>query len=260
MVIGFDYALALVSGALLALSFPRYGHPAFAWVALVPLLVALTGGLTPRGAGQPPLRAFLLGLTSGFVYFAGTLYWTGTVIRTFGGIPLPVAALGVCLLALYQGFFPALFALLSSRLLARGGLAALPLSAAAWVATEFFRGVVFGGFPWVLLGNSQVTVLPVAQLASVLGVYGVSALVALINAAIAYAMLTTGRRRAGAIAAACCRAGGDRRRGVRGASRDGIADAGGTPIRVGLIQANIAQEDKVEVRTRRAASSRPTSR
>ena len=184
MVIRFDYALALVSGALLALSFPRYGHPAFAWIALVPLLVALTGWkgrvFDIRGErsfslpGQPPLRAFLLGLTTGFVYFVGTLYWTGTVIRTFGGIPLPAAALGVCLLALYQGFFPALFALISSRLLARAGLGGVLFSAAAWVATEFFRGVVFGGFPWVLLGDSQVTVLPVAQLASLLGVYGVS--------------------------------------------------------------------------------------
>jgi apolipoprotein N-acyltransferase len=243
VVIGFDYALALVSGALLALSFPRYGHPAFAWVALVPLLVALTGGLTPRGVGQPPLRAFLLGLTSGFVYFAGTLYWTGTVIRTFGGIPLPVAALGVCLLALYQGFFPALFALLSSRLLARGGLAALPLSAAAWVATEFFRGVVFGGFPWVLLGDSQVTVLPVAQLASVFGVYGVSALVAVINAAIAYAMLTTGRRRAGAIAAGAVVLVATAAWGTARIA-DGSLTRSGAPIRVGLIQANIPQEEK----------------
>src|SRR4029079_11700119 len=174
------------------------------------LLVALTGwnGRTlsvgeRRGvAGQPPLRAFLLGLTSGFVYFAGTLYWTGTVIRTFGGIPLPAAVLGVILLALYQGFFPALFALISRRLIARGGLIALFLSAAAWIATEFFRGIVFGGFPWVLLGDSQVTVLPVAQLASVLGVYGVSGLVAFINAAIAYAVLTCGARRAAAVGTA----------------------------------------------------------
>ena len=109
MVIPFDYVLALVSGALLALSFPRYGHPAFAWIALVPLLVALAGW---NGRAPGARRAFLLGLTSGFVYFVGTLYWTGSVIRTFGGIPLPAAALGVCLLALYQGFFPALFALL----------------------------------------------------------------------------------------------------------------------------------------------------
>ena len=237
MVIGLDYSLALVSGALLALSFPRYGHPALAWIALVPLLVALAH------KRHPPLKAFLLGLTSGFIYFAGTLYWTGTVIRTFGGIPLPAAMLGVVLLALYQGFFPALFALISSRLIARGGLAAVFLSAAAWIATEFFRGVVFGGFPWVLLGDSQVTVLPVAQLASVLGVYGVSGLVAFINAAIAYAMLTNGRRRAVAIAAA---AGVLIATGAWGAARiaDGALTRAGTPIRVGLIQANIAQEDK----------------
>ena len=38
------YPLALVAGVLLALSFPKYGHPAVAWIALVPLLVALSGG------------------------------------------------------------------------------------------------------------------------------------------------------------------------------------------------------------------------
>ena len=240
MVIPFDYALALVSGALLALSFPRFGHPAFAWIALVPLLVALTGwnGRTPGAR-----RSFLLGLASGFVYFAGTLYWTGTVIRTFGGIPLPAAVLGVCLLALYQGFFPALFALLSSRLLAHAGLAALLLAPAAWVATEFFRGVVFGGFPWVLLGDSQVTVLPVAQLASVLGVYGVSGLVALVNATIAYATLTTGRRRVAAFAAGAVVLAGTALWGTLRIA-DGALIRSGTPIRVGLIQANIAQEDK----------------
>jgi apolipoprotein N-acyltransferase len=238
VVIGFDYALALVSGALLALSFPRYGHPAVAWIALVPLIVALAQ------TRHPPLKAFLLGLTTGFIYFAGTLYWTGTVIRTFGGIPLPAAALGVVLLALYQGFFPALFALISSRLIARAGLAAIFLSSAAWVATEFFRGVVFGGFPWVLLGDSQVTVLPVAQLASVLGVYGVSALVAFISASIAYAMLTNGRRRAASLAAAAVLLTATAAWGTARIADGSLTTSSGTPIRVGLIQANIAQEDK----------------
>jgi apolipoprotein N-acyltransferase len=250
VVIRLDYALALVSGALLALSFPRYGHPAFAWIALVPLLVALTGydGTAPgaverRPRGQPPLRAFLLGLTAGFVYFTGTLYWTGTVIRTFGGIPLPAAVLGVCLLALYQGFFPALFALIASRLIARGGRAAILLSAAAWVATEFLRGVVLGGFPWVLLGDSQVTVLPVAQLASVLGVYGVTGLVAFVNASIAYGVLAAGRARIAVLATAAAVLVAT---GAWGAMRiaDGALTRAGAPIRVGLIQANIPQQDK----------------
>ena len=245
MIIGLDYALALLSGALLALSFPRYGHPAFAWIALVPLVIALTGwrGRPGRVPGQPPLRGFLLGLTSGFVYFAGTLYWTGTVIRTFGGIPTIAAIAGVVLLAVYQGAFPAIGALIASRLITRAGIAGIFFVPAAWVATEFFRGVAFGGFPWVPLGNSQATVLPVAQLASVLGVYGVSALVAFVNAAIACAVLTAGRARAAALTSAAVVLVAT---GMWGTLRiaDGSLARAGTPIRVGLIQGNIAQEDK----------------
>jgi apolipoprotein N-acyltransferase len=111
------------------------------------------------------------------------------------------------------------------------------------VATEFFRGVVFGGFPWVLLGDSQVTVLPVAQLASVFGVYGVTALVAFINGSIAYAVLATGRARVAVLATAAAVLVAT---GAWGAMRvaDGALMRAGTPIRVGLIQANIPQEDK----------------
>jgi apolipoprotein N-acyltransferase len=111
------------------------------------------------------------------------------------------------------------------------------------VATEFFRGIAFGGFPWVPLGNSQVTVLPVAQLASVLGVYGVSALVAYVNAAIAYAMVTTGRTRTAAIASAAAVLIAV---GAWGTMRiaDGALTRGGNTIRVGLIQGNVPQEEK----------------
>ena len=255
------YPLALLSGALLALSFPRYGHPAFAWIALVPLLVALSGwrgrpalsgvegpalggaGGPERLPGQPPLRAFALGLTTGTLYFAGTIYWTGTVVRTFGGLALPVAVLAMLLLAVYLALFPALTAVVSARLARRAGPGALFLMPAAWVATEFARGYLFGGFPWVPLGNSQVTVLPVAQLASVFGVYGLSALVAFVNAAIAYAVLSRGRNRAIAIAATVVVLVGI---GGWGARRvvDGSLTREGSPLRVGLIQGNIAQADK----------------
>jgi apolipoprotein N-acyltransferase len=240
-----DYLLALCAGALLALSFPRYGHPALAWIALAPLLVALTLQRQPLGSarGRPPLRAFLLGLTTGFVYFAGTIYWTGAVVRTFGGLAAPVALLAMVLLAAYLALFPALTALMISRLMARIGLRALWLAPAAWVATEFFRGSLFGGFPWVPLGNTQVTVLPVAQLASVFGVYGLSALVAGVNAAITRVVLTSGRERlltaAGTIVVLAAIGGW-------GAWRisTGELTRAGTPLRVGLVQGNVAQEDK----------------
>jgi apolipoprotein N-acyltransferase len=112
-----------------------------------------------------------------------------------------------------------------------------------WVSTEFLRGWLFGGFPWVPLGNSQVTVLPVAQVASVLGVYGVSALVAFVNAGIALAAISFGRARVVAIAAP---AGVLIVVGAWGALRvaDGSLTREGEPLRVALIQGNIAQEDK----------------
>jgi apolipoprotein N-acyltransferase len=206
-------------------------------------LPSLGAGRRARFPGQPPLRAFLLGLVTGIVYFIGTIYWTGTVVATFGQLPTPIAVFAMLLLAAYLALYPAFAALITSYLIARAGAAALFFAPAAWVATEFLRGYLFGGFPWVPLGNSQVTVLPVAQFASVVGVYGLSALVAFVSAGIAYALLTTARQRIKAIAAVVVVLGA-----VAGWGTWRIADGSltreGTPIRVGLVQGNIAQEIK----------------
>ena len=147
-------------------------------MALAPLLV----GLVPRRAPAPSsapgaLRALRLGLVTGLVYFVGTIYWTGWVMRQFGDLAPAVAWSLMLLLAAYLALYPALFALITHLLVSRLGVAALLLAPAVWVTTELGRGYLFTGFPWVLLGYSQATVLPVAQLASVSGVYGLSALV-----------------------------------------------------------------------------------
>lgn len=175
--------------------------------------------------------------------FVGTVYWTSTVVQQFGGLATPVAVVAMLLLAMYLGFFPATASMITARLIARGGPDALLLAAAPWVATEFFRGYLFGGFPWVPLGNSQVTVLPVAQLASLVGVYGVSALVAFVGSALAYALVTDGRRRVGVLLVAATIVAGI---GAWGAWRisEGSLTREGAPQTVGLIQGNIAQEDK----------------
>jgi apolipoprotein N-acyltransferase len=240
-----DYLLALLAGALLALSFPRYGHPAFGWVALVPLFVALSGwhGRPGRTPGLPMRRAFALGWVTGTAYFIGTVYWTATVVQQFGGLAMPVAIVAMLLLSLYLGLFPAIASAITARLIARVGAPALLLAAAPWVATEFFRGYLFGGFPWVPLGNSQVTVLPVAQLASVLGVYGLSGLLAFVSSAIAYALLVTGRGRLKTLAVAAVVVFGIGAWGTWRIRASSLT-AEGDVMRVGLVQGNIAQEHK----------------
>ena len=103
---------------------------------------------------------------------------------------------------------------------------------------------MLGGFPWIPLGTSQVRVLPVAQLASVLGVYGLSLLVAYVNATVAFALLRTGRSRVLRVSAAAVvlvAVGGWGTWRIREAS----LTRQGTPVRVGIIQPNIEQHAKL---------------
>jgi apolipoprotein N-acyltransferase len=222
------------------LSFPKFGHPAAGWVALSPLLVALL-------AGAP--GAFRLGLLTGIVYFAGTLYWLVKVMTTFGGLALPSAIGAAAVLVVYLSLYPALFAAVVARVNQRSRVAAVCLAPAVWVASELGRTYVWSGFPWVLLGYSQATVLPIAQLASVVGVYGLSFIVCSVSAALAYAVVTiseapAARARAlmtltATVAAVLAVAawGALRLRGSH-LTREGEA------IRVAVVQGNIAQEDK----------------
>src|SRR5262249_38382284 len=192
---------ALLSGVLLVLSFPKFGHPAFGWIALAPLLVGLL-----RCPHFPGLRAFSLGLINGVVYFGGTLYWITSVMVLYGGLARWAAVLVNLLLVAYLALFPAIFAFIMRELLRASGARALFAAPCVWVATELGRTYIPpGGFPWVLLGYSQVTTLPIAQFASVLGVYGVSALAASVSAVAAFCVDPTsrlGRTRVVAVATA----------------------------------------------------------
>ena len=237
-------AAAIVSGALLALSFPKYGHPAVAFIALVPLLVAISGW-SGRGGDIPGVssrRGFTLGLITGFIHFAGTVYWTGATVSTFGGLPVLVAVIVAALLALYMAAYIAATCAAGAFLMRHLNIRGLCLFPLAWVGAEYLRGIVFGGFPWIPLGNTMVTLLPIAQLASVLGVFGLSLFVAFVNVGFATTALTAGRRRliAGSTTFAAIAT-----VSIWGGMRlSGNELTSGEPIKIGLIQGNIAQTDK----------------
>jgi apolipoprotein N-acyltransferase len=193
----------------------------------------------PRGAG----RAFLLGLLTGLVCFAGTVYWTSGVMARYGGLSTPLSIAVAGLLVAYLALFPALFALALHLLLARGGVAWLWLAPVVWTASEYGRLRLFGGFPWVLLGYSQVEVLPIAQLASVSGVFGLSMLVVLVSTALVWPLVGRGWTRWGAPAFV---AGVVAVVGLWGAARlaDGGLTRAGRPLLVGLVQGNVPQDQK----------------
>jgi apolipoprotein N-acyltransferase len=225
---------------LATLSFPPFGIHAFGWVALAPLLLALAW---PRPSSGVTLRAFTLGLLMGAVYFGGTVYWTGEVMARYGGIGTALSAAIAALLVAVLALFPAACALVLAHCLRIFGVRALLLAPAAWVTTEVGRTVVLGGFPWELLGYSQTEVLPIAQLASITGVYGISALLVFASAALVLAALE--RRLVGwtSLAIAVALVVGIAWWGSGRLARNALTRAG-TPLTVGLVQGNVAQDEK----------------
>jgi apolipoprotein N-acyltransferase len=209
-------------------------------VALVPLLVAIASPVTSRRVSAHPA---LLGLVTGLVGFGGTLYWTADVLAVFGGVNAVLSWLLALLLVAYMAVYPAAFAWITARVVAAAGPRGLLVTPAVWVATEWVRGTLFSGFPWVLLGYSQSTVIPVIQTASLVGVYGVSALLVLVNAALAWLVVggwpRTWRPVVAVLAAAGCLVGWGWMRASSGARTHE-----GDTVRVGIVQGNIPQDQK----------------
>ncbi len=174
----------------------------------------------------------------------------------YGNLPtwvaIPVNASLIATLAL----FPALFAIVVRRLVMAFGPRAVMAAPLVWVATELGRTYVFGGFPWVLLGYSQASVLPIAQFASIFGVYGISGLVASVSSGLAVVVLADGPAKAGHPV----RSGRHSQKygpvavavmlvvivAVWGSHRASVAEwtKAGDPVRVGLLQGNVDQGEK----------------
>ncbi len=177
------------SGTLLVFCFPRAGLTLLAWVALVPFLYQITQ-VRPR-------QAMVAGAFFGLFFHLGNLYWiSDTMVRFGDGIGWPTSVAILLTLVGYLSFYSTAFGGLAAAACMRGGAGGIFVSPILWVGLEFFRKYPFGGFPWCLLGSSQTDFLPVVQITSLTGVYGVSLLIVLVNALIAYWLCRPGLKRA----------------------------------------------------------------
>jgi apolipoprotein N-acyltransferase len=178
--------LAILSALLQLLPFPIAGAAslwmrAFSWICLTPLLYALLA-LDRDGKRMKPLRAALLAYACGVIWYAGNCYWIYRTMHVYESIPT-IASLGILLLfslyvALYHALFGGLLGLLHARYSRITVLCASPF---VWVAVELARARITG-FPWDLLGYTQVDNLTLDKLAPLTGVMGLSFVVAAVNA------------------------------------------------------------------------------
>jgi apolipoprotein N-acyltransferase len=178
--------MAVFSGALQVLPFPIAGptpfwRSAFCWIALLPLLMALLGN-DKQGNPLTRVQGAALGYACGFVWYLGNCYWVYQTMYLYGGLPKPIAVGILILFCLYLGLYHALFGTLLAAFRIRfGRQAALLLMPFAWVAVELARARITG-LPWDLLGVAQVDSPVLTRLAPITGTYGLSFIIAAVNA------------------------------------------------------------------------------
>ena len=228
----------IASGILYAVSFPRIDFSPVAWIALVPLLIVIQK--------ESPKRAFYMGWLAGGVAFLGLLYWTTITMTKYGGLPWPATVPLLLLLVAYMGLYMAGFCALVVWIRSKIIFPNILLIPVIWTTFEWFRAHALTGFPWVLLGYSQYQNLPMIQIADLTGVYGVSFLVALVNAAIVESLGIvdrTQRRRAftAVLFTATCVI---LTWGYGHWQLNRLAHLTGRSVNIGIVQANIPQHVK----------------
>lgn len=162
--------MALAAGLLHTASFAPT-HAWWAQIAALAVLFGLVGRATPRTAA-------LCGALFGWSWLASGLWWLHISMHQFGGIPWLLAALAVGLLAAFLSGYYALALGLTARWIApgRGRLLAF---GPAWLLAELARATWLSGFPWIASGYAH-TVGPLAGWAPWIGVYGITALAAVL--------------------------------------------------------------------------------
>ena len=193
------WVLVLLSAILQILIFPLSNLYILCWVAVAPLLAAILRARPPatlqvsegiKLVPASPLQGFLLGYVCGILWYAGTCYWIYNTMRQYGGVNAPAAVGILILFCLYFALYPGTFGLCVALLAGNNPVSrrALVLSPFVWVAIELARTRI-SGFPWDLLGVTQVDNIPLARVATVTGVYGVSFEIMVVNVAVAAALL-----------------------------------------------------------------------
>ena len=168
----FRYSAALIAGLLTGLSWQPYGLWPFLLIG-VPAFTLLARGVRRR-------RAFGLGYVYGVAMLAISISW--------------VHVLGIWIAVLLIAFEALFFAVLGLILNLVSNLRWWPLAAACcWVLIEFsYARIPFGGFGWGKLAFAAVDT-PLSGYLPIIGVAGVSFLVALLGQLVAYLVLRVAR-------------------------------------------------------------------
>ncbi len=233
--------LAFAAGVFAVAAFAPFHWTVATTAALAMLFLLWQQAATPRAAAG-------IGFAFGMGIFGAGTSWVYVALESFGGMPAPVAVVATAGFVAYLALWPALAGWLVARTNAIGSPWRLFAAAAAWPLSEWLRGYVFTGFPWLTVGYAELLpdrALPLAGFATIGGVFLVSLAVAACAAAIAAIMgALTDARRGTAIGALALIAAIM----ATGAllARNEWTTPTGPPVALSLVQGNVSQEQKFD--------------
>ncbi len=171
-----QYFVSFILGAIAALT--------FAPVYLFPLaIVGFSGLFLLIDKEQSEKKTFWLGWSFGFGHFVIGFYWISISLLVdivkFGWL-IPFA---VSLIPATAAVYIGLVALLTNKVanyLKLEKLQKIIIFCIFWIFFEYLRSILFSGFPWNLIGYSLVFSTSISQIASVVGIYGLSLLAVLL--------------------------------------------------------------------------------
>jgi apolipoprotein N-acyltransferase len=178
--------LSLCSGFLFALAFPNVAAGWLAFIALLPLFVALARA---RSAWE----AAFLGWMSQTVAWLVMVPWVVRVMSHYGGLPYGLGVLIFVAMSLYLGLYGALFGFAFWRIGPGSSFARWLLIPLAWAAVEYARTYLFAGFPWSLIAASIVDYTSLLQFDRVAGPYALGVLILLPSTLGAWLIVTRPR-------------------------------------------------------------------
>lgn len=171
----------LFAGLIFPFAFAPYNLPYLAF-PLISLFLLSTLNQTNR-------RSFWRGWLFGFGQFVVAFSWIFHSVHTFGHAPAVVAVAMIVLLAAYCALFPGLAAYLTQRFFNKNKIVFLLIGfPLMWALTEWLRGYLFTGFPWLSLGTSQVDT-SLAYFAPVFGALGIGAIMFVVAGLILFSVL-----------------------------------------------------------------------
>ena len=225
--------LVFCAGLLSVLGFAPLGLFPVTILSLAVLFVQWHHAHDARAAAK-------LGFFFGLGLFGAGISWIYVALHDYGGMPFLVALPATILFAAFLALLLALAGAIQAQLRTVAWVRLVLVMPATWVLLEWLRGLLFTGFPWVTFGYSQVAASPLAGYAPLLGAYGVSLMVS-VSAGL-FALLWQVRQsrqgQAALLALMLLWFGGEILRMVE------WTEAKGEPLKVSLVQGNIAQELK----------------